>query len=346
MTRWIACSLTVLTIAAPAAAQNHAVRVEKIAAPEKMLRFEVTVPAAVDEVWKAFTTREGVTTWLWSDARIDLKPGGDWLVLFPGGSTAGGTIVSVDAPKRIVISALAPEKYPTVRSERTRATFEFAPATPSGTIVTLVQTGWKTGPEWDAAYEYLSLGNAQLFAQLRHRFETGPIDWTKPGSMPAPVRLTSYVSASGDRVLRHEVDVNAPASAVWRAFTTSEGLRGFVAPVAAIDLRIGGVWEASYDSSGRLGDPGNIINEVISYVPDRMLSIRVARTPPGFAHADVAKAVWTVIEITDLGQGRSRVSTSMCGWKSGADWDAVYAFFEQGNTIVSERLRDYLSKGR
>jgi uncharacterized protein YndB with AHSA1/START domain len=345
MTRWIACALTVLTIAAPAAAQNHAVRVEKIATPEKMLRFQVTVPATVDEVWKAFTTREGLTTWLWSDARVELKPGGDWLVLFPG-SSAGGTIVSVEPQKRLVISALAPEKYPTVRNERTRATFEFAPATPSGTIVTLVQTGWKTGPEWDAAYEYLSVGNAQLFAQLRQRFESGPIDWAKSDGTPAPVRLTSYVSASGDRVLRHEVEVNAPPAAVWQAFTTSEGLHGFVAPVAAIDLRIGGIWEASYDPKGHLGDPGNILNEVISYVPERMLSIRVARTPPGFAHADVAKAVWTVIEITDLGQGRSRVSTSMCGWKIGADWDAVYAFFEQGNTIVAERLRDYLNKGR
>ena len=346
MTRHLACALFVLTLAAPAAAQNHAVRVEKIATPEKMLRFEVTVPATVDEVWKAFTTREGLTTWLWSDARIDLKPGGDWLAVYPGGATGGGTIVSVDAPRRIVISALAPEKYPTVRSERTRATFEFAPATPSGTMVTLVQTGWKSGSEWDAAYEYLSVGNAQLFAQLRRRFESGPIDWARPGTTPAPVRLTSYVSAAGDRVLRHEVDVNAPPSAVWQAFTTSEGLRGFVAPVAGIDLRLGGRWEASYDPKAHLGDAGNIINEVISYVPERMLSIRVARTPPGFEHGDVAKAVWTVIEISDLGQGRSRVSTSMCGWKPGADWDAVYTFFEQGNTVVSERLRDYLSKGR
>ena len=225
MTRHVACALFVLTLAAPAAAQNHAVRVEKVATPEKALRFEVTVPATVDEVWKAFTTREGIATWLWSDARVELKPGGDWLVLFPG-STAGGTIVSVEPQKRLVISALAPEKFPTVRSERTRATFEFVPATPSGTMVTLVQTGWKTGPEWDAAYQYLAVGNAQLFAQLRWRFESGPIDWAKSPGPPAPVRLTSYVSTSGDRVLRHEVDVNAPPSAVWQAFTTSEGLRG------------------------------------------------------------------------------------------------------------------------
>lgn len=346
MTRWIVCVLAILTLARPLAADNHAVRVEKIATPEKMLRFEVTVPATIDEVWKAFATREGVTTWLWSDARIDMKPGGDWLVLYPGGATGGGTVLSVEAPRRIVIAALAPEKYPTVRAERTHATFEFTPATPIGTVVTLVQTGWKTGPEWDAAYEYLAIGNAQLLAQLRRRFESGPIDWAKPGTTPAPVRLTSYISASGDRVLRHEVDVNAPPSAVWQAFTTTEGLRGFVSPVAAIDFRLGGRWEASYDPNGHLGDPGNIINEVISYVPEHMLSIRIARTPPGFAHSEVAKAVWTVIEITDLGQNRSRISTSMCGWKAGADWDAVYGFFEQGNTLVSEHLRDYLNGRR
>lgn len=346
MTRWIACLLLGLALAAPAAAQNHAVRVEKLATPEKMLRFQITVPATVDDVWNAFTTREGVTTWLWSDARIDMKPGGDWLVLYPGGATGGGTVESVEPKRQIVITALAPERFATVRKEGTHATFEFAPATPSGTVVTLVQTGWKTGAEWDAAYDYLAIGNAQLFDQLRRRFESGPIDWSTLASMPSPVRLTSYVSATGDRVLRHEVEVNAPPAAVWRAFTTSDGLRGFVAPVASIDLKLGGIWEASYDPKSHLGDPGNIRNEVISYVPDRMLSIRVAQTPPGFAHADVARAVWTVIEITDLGQNRSRVSTSMCGWKSGADWDALYTFFERDNTIVAERMRDYLNGKR
>ncbi len=163
---------------------------------------------------------------------------------------------------------------------------------------------------------------------------------------PSPVRLTSYVAADGDRVLRNEVDIAAPPSAVWQAFTTTDGLRGFVAPVAAIDFRLGGIWEASYAPGAHLGDPGNILNQVISYLPGRMLSIRVTRTPPGFEHPEVARAVWTVIEIEDLGDGRSRVITSMCGWKRGPDWDAVYAFFERGNAVVSEHLRDYLEHRR
>jgi len=343
MTRSIAVALTVLALAVPARAADHAIRVERLTAPEKALRFSVIVPATVDDVWTAMTTSEGLKTWIWSDARVDLRPGGDWLVLLPGGNTAGGTVVGFDVGRRLTLDAMAPEQFPTVRRERTRAVFDFAPATSGGTTVTLTQTGWKAGAEWDAAYEYLAVGNAQLLAQLRRRFESGPIDWATAPATPAPVRLTSYVAADGSRVLRHEIDVNAAPAEVWRAFTTNEGLRAFVAPVVAIDLRLGGMWESSYDPNAHLGDPGNILNEVISFLPERMLSIRVARTPPDFQHADVAKQVWTVIEIVDLGQHRSRVATSMCGWKSGPDWDAVYSFFERGNTIVAEHLRDYLN---
>jgi hypothetical protein len=47
------------------------------------------------------------------------------------------------------------------------------------TKVTLVQTRWKTGGEWDAAYEYLAEGNGELLAQLYQRFTAGPIAWPK-----------------------------------------------------------------------------------------------------------------------------------------------------------------------
>ena len=161
----------------------------------------------------------------------------------------------------------------------------------------------------------------------------------KPTSV-AEVRTTSYVMPAGDRVLSTEVEVDATPSTVWRALTTSEGLRGFAAPVAAIDLRPGGMWEASHDRAAQLGDPGNILNEVITYVPERMLSIRIARTPPNFPHPEVARQVWTVIEIVDLGHGRSRVVTSMCGWKQGPAWDDIYNFFDQDNRIVASRLKE------
>jgi uncharacterized protein YndB with AHSA1/START domain len=152
------------------------VTVTRVASPEKALRFEVIVPGSLDQVWAAFTTNDGLAAWLWRDVRVDARPGGDWLALFPG-STGGGTIVSLAPKRQLVIAALAPDRFPTVRKERTRATFEFAAVTPDSTDVTLVQTGWKAGEEWDAAYDYLADGNSELLNQLYQRFVTGPVVW-------------------------------------------------------------------------------------------------------------------------------------------------------------------------
>ena len=152
-----------------ASARDHA---------EKVLVLEVTVPATRAEVWKAFSTSEGLSTWLAPNAVVDLKPGGEWMVHFAGSSSAGGNIVSFVPQREIVISALAPEKFPTVRAQRTTARFELEDHG-TGTLVRLTQTGWKDGDEWDRAYEYLTAGNAQLLATLHRRFVSGPIDWSK-----------------------------------------------------------------------------------------------------------------------------------------------------------------------
>lgn len=145
----------------------------------RVLVLELTIPASRAEVWKAFSTSEGLSTWLFPNATVDLKPGGDWLVHFPGGSTGGGTIVSFVPEKELVVSALAPDKFPTVRAQRTRADFQFESKGENETVVRLTQTGWKDGEEWTKAYEYLAVGNAQLLATLHHRFVYGPIDWSK-----------------------------------------------------------------------------------------------------------------------------------------------------------------------
>jgi len=144
----------------------------------RVLRIEVTVPATRADVWKAFSTSEGLSTWLAPGAVVDLKPGGQWMVHFPGGSSAGGTIVSFVPNKEIVISALAPEQFPTVRAQRTIAKFELEDRG-TRTLVRLTQSGWKDGDEWDRAYEYLTAGNAQLLATLHKRFVNGPIAFEK-----------------------------------------------------------------------------------------------------------------------------------------------------------------------
>ena len=152
------------------------VKVTRISTPEKALRFEIVVPAKPAEVWQAFSTSEGLSTWLWKDCSVELKPGGGWIVHFPGGSTGGGTIVSFEAGRSITIRAMAPDKFPEVRRVGTIALFEMAPEGEK-TKVTLTQTGWNPGKEWEEAYDYLAQGNAQLMGQLYLRFTRGPLKW-------------------------------------------------------------------------------------------------------------------------------------------------------------------------
>jgi len=166
-------------IASLLVSQAGPVSVEKVAGPEKALRFEVVVPASIDDVWNAFGTKAGMETWIWREARVDLRPGGEWTVVYTPTATGGGTIVSLVPKKQIVMKAMAPETFPTVRKERTLATWSFESLGAKSTRVTLVQTGWKAGREWDEAYDYLSKGNAQLLTQLQQRFVSGPIDWSR-----------------------------------------------------------------------------------------------------------------------------------------------------------------------
>ena len=160
--------LCLLALTGTAFAQN-AVKVVKQLTPEKALIFDVTVPASRSAVWRAFTTSEGLSTWLTPGAVVDLRKGGEWTAHFPGGKTGGGTILSFVPEQEIVMAAMAPEQFPKVREQRTTAKFQFA-ARGDSTMVRLVQSGWKSGEEWDSAYDYLAAGNAQMLDALRRRF--------------------------------------------------------------------------------------------------------------------------------------------------------------------------------
>src|ERR1700683_5570017 len=173
-------TLFLVAAATIAFAQNPVVTVVKRPSPDKALIFETTVPASRAAVWRAFTTSEGLSTWLTPGAVVDLRKGGEWTAHYPGGKTGGGTILDFTPEKELVLSAMAPEKFPTVRAERTTAKFEFI-AKGDSTRVRLVQTGWKHGEEWDKAYDYLASGNAELLETLLRRFVRGPVVWAKGG---------------------------------------------------------------------------------------------------------------------------------------------------------------------
>jgi uncharacterized protein YndB with AHSA1/START domain len=159
--------------------EENPVKLTKTSLPHKRLDFEVNVPGSVDEVWRCFSTREGMITWITPDAQVEMHPGGVWLAKYPGLLPGGGRIVSFEPEQFLALHAMAPEEFPTVRREGTTAVFTFIAVDEHHTTVHLSQVGWKSGEEWDRAYEHLSRGNVILLTQLRDRFLHGPVNWAE-----------------------------------------------------------------------------------------------------------------------------------------------------------------------
>jgi len=153
------------------------------------------------------------------------------------------------------------------------------------------------------------------------------------------VSNTSFVEPNGDRSLQLSIDVPASPKAVFDAFTTREGFSSWAVPVADIDLRIGGMIEASYNSHAKIGDPDNIKNQIVAYVPDRLLIIHNVQAPKGFVDSELFQKTVTIIEFAATGPDTTHVTLTNAGYGKGAGFDDVYSHFEWGDAYTLHELR-------
>ena len=170
--------------------------------------------------------------------------------------------------------------------------------------------------------------------------------WGYSTSNAQEVKNSSWTTKAGERILRHEVIVNATLEEVWDAWTTSEGLKTWMAPVVYVDLGVSGKWESSYNLDARIGDAGNIHNEIISYLPMEMISIKIVSVPTGFPFdVEKAKSLWTVIQLQDLGNKQVKVTITMLGYKKGEEYDDLHTMFDEGNSYTLAELYRRFEEG-
>jgi uncharacterized protein YndB with AHSA1/START domain len=155
-----------------------------------------------------------------------------------------------------------------------------------------------------------------------------------------PLVDTSSVEPNGHRIIQLSIEIPAPPSEVWSALTTAEGWRRLGVGFAQVDFRTGGVIETAYSPDTTAGAPGNIRNQIVAYVPGRMLAIRNVQAPPGFPHAAEFAQTATVMELDPVGEDRTRVTLTATGFAPGAAYDTLYGFFLRGNGQTLETLRD------
>lgn len=174
---------------------------------------------------------------------------------------------------------------------------------------------------------------------------TRPI--TSSAATSFAVVLCTAVAAAAPPPTRHEAVLDAPPAEVWRLWTTAEGLREWHAPHVAFELALGGRMSTEYDPSGTLGDAGTIVNRILAFEPERMLTIQVETPPAKFPFPEEVLAMWTVIDLEPVDDGRrTRLRVTGLGFGEGERFEQLRGFFERGNAITVERLAERIRAGR
>jgi uncharacterized protein YndB with AHSA1/START domain len=187
---WLAAlALTAAPADEPGPSDSHAdqVSIVAIAAADgaQSLIHEVTVAAPAARVWEAVSTAHGWTTWAVPVAwQID-----DMLetsyspTASPGDpSTIRQQILVREPERRLVFRTVkAPEGFPHFEAYRqVTVTIELEPLGESRTRVRLASVGF---PDSEAGRElagFFREGNRTTLEQLRERFVSGPVDWSRP----------------------------------------------------------------------------------------------------------------------------------------------------------------------
>jgi hypothetical protein len=153
------------------------------------------------------------------------------------------------------------------------------------------------------------------------------------------VKNTSYVTSTGEKVLRFEIVIPVSRAEAWNLFTTEEGWKKWSTPVVSMDFKVGGLISTNYDSSKVIGDPGTIRLPIINYLEKEMLTLKVELNE-GFSEKlrQEDGNLQEIIQLFDAGKGKTKIISSMIGWGTGPDWDTSYAFFSKGNEWTSEQL--------
>jgi uncharacterized protein YndB with AHSA1/START domain len=164
---------------------------------ERSHRFAIDIDAPIDTVWSRWTSVSGMTKFFAAAANIELTTLGRLDVLFLPSSPEGqrgaenNRILAVQEKQMISFTWDAPPTFPEIRKQRTIVIVRFFNREPGKTTVTLTQTGFGSGPDWDAVYNYFEPAwRGFVLPNLKYSCEVAPINFKDfPANVPKNLPL-------------------------------------------------------------------------------------------------------------------------------------------------------------
>ncbi len=137
----------------------------------------------------------------------------------------------------------------------------------------------------------------------------------------------------GNSTKEIECSAVVPASVadVWRAYTTTEGIKSWMVAEGSVDLKIGGLMRTAYKPGTDLAGPNAIWNKIISYDPEHMMTIQCVHTPESFPFKRAIANAWTVVYFQPEGTTNTRVTCRMLGFDDSVESTKMREFFRVGN---------------
>ncbi len=141
---------------------------------------DTVVAAPVAEVYRLWTTKEGLEEFFAAQAKVQLTVGGPYEILFsldaPVGErgSEGCRVLSYLENKFVSFTWNAPPKFGEMRKKHTYVVVEFEPIDAGQTRVRLTHQGWGEGPKWDEVYNYFDNAWGYVFGAMDERIKNGP----------------------------------------------------------------------------------------------------------------------------------------------------------------------------
>jgi uncharacterized protein YndB with AHSA1/START domain len=159
------------------------------------------------------------------------------------------------------------------------------------------------------------------------------------------VRSEVLKTDAGELVLVQELVVNAPVARVWEAYSTSQGWMAWAAPLAEVDLRIGGEIRTHYGADAKIGDPGTNVLHIVNYVPGRVLTLQAELSErwPEVMKEDAGNLM-NVIVFGAEGESETRIRSYGVGYRDLPEYDKLMEFFIPANEGLLQKLKEHLEK--
>jgi len=157
------------------------------------------------------------------------------------------------------------------------------------------------------------------------------------------VCIASLCGFAEERRIAKEVVVKAPVEAVWRAWTTPEGITSFFAPEARVEARVDGPFELYFNPYAPAGLRGADGMRFLALQEKKMISF-TWNAPPSLPEARAQRTSVTV-RFRPVGDSETQVSLSHSGWGEGGEWDKAYEYFSRAWDSVLASLQRRFAEG-